>query len=217
MNRIATLAFVSLLAGPIGSAQAALVISFQDATFQPGELGSIDVLISSNSNDQLGRFSALFEIEYVSGVGVLEFQASRTSADANRQSNSERSQANYVFAGNLDPNGFVSNRTTNTRLLQFDRALSDVAVGDMMLLGRLELQHILPPTVTGDGEYQVRMLQDAFTSFELLDRTVITVAPESFTNFGRVRTTAVPEPSAMVCVSMVALAAGLSRRRTRHA
>lgn len=206
------LAAFPLLILPLSVAKADLIVTFGSSSLSPGGLSTIDVYLSGNGTDQLGRFSAQFEIERISGTGALEFQAS--------QSASERTATNpdYVFLNKLDT-GFVAFRDpiNRSRLTQGDRATENVVVGnEPRLLARLELQHIVPLEVNEDAEYRIRLIENpAFTYFRLQDNlSSAAFNNQSYTNFGTISVVAVPEPGTMA-LGMLVLGC-LTRLRNRR-
>ena len=200
-----------------GTARADLIVDIQDARFLAGGTGFVDVLISSSDTNDLGNFSAKFQITPTSGSGILAFQSSFNSTDALRQSNSERTDDNYVFAGTLGT-GFVSHASGNGQTLtQIDRSTQNVTLGNATkLLARLELIHILPTGTDIGGIYEISLVNDASTQFRQFDNMTVPVEARSFasTNFGTITVNAVPEPSSGLLL-LVALGIGMRRRR-RH-
>lgn len=219
MKFLATFQFVPALLLLSSASWADLIVDIQDASFSPGGTGFVDVLISSNSTDDLGRFSAKFQITQTSGGGVLAFQNDfdLNSADADRQTNSERSDGNYVFGGTLGTDAsFVSQQVGNAQtLLQIDRSSADVTLdGGTKLLARLELTHLLPAGTTTGGTYEISLASDPFTRFQLLNGEAVTIAAQSFdsANFGTITVSAVPEPSSGLLL-LSAFGIGMFRRR----
>lgn len=194
----------------MGEAQAGFIIKIQNASLTSGGSGAIDVLISSNATDSLGRFSTQFKIEQISGSGVLEFAAA--------QSDSERTATspNYVFLGKLG-NGYVSapGITDKTTITHGDRGTENVAVVGDLLLARLELQHISP--VATDAQYRVSLVNSTQTFTRLLDGTGQTIDVSSFSNSGIVTITAVPEPtsSMLTLLGLGSIALGKKWRAKR--
>lgn len=82
---------LSVVAGAAVPAQADLIVTVGSANIPSGGTGTVDVYVTSTSNDMLGVTSLQFDISRISGASLLEF--------ANPQSNSFLSQTNYVFAG----------------------------------------------------------------------------------------------------------------------
>jgi len=185
-----------------------IILTYLNTTFNSGGTGSIDVLIGSSGTDTLDFFSARFKIEQISGAGVLVFQAT--------QSSSERLSPDYVFKNNLGL-GFNSIRDISNSLLltQFDRAAVNQPIGvGPFLLARLELEHIAP--VESTGSYRISLVNDSFTAFRLSTSPIV-IDPSSFTNFGTVSITAVPEPSsiALIVVGSTVFAFRQIRRRIK--
>lgn len=227
MKFLSTSILLPVVACFSSSARADLIVDIQDASFSAGGLGFVDVLISSTGSDNLGRFSGKFSIVQKSGGGILEFQQSFTSVSVDRQSESERADGNYAFAGNLGV-GFVSNRLDGQHLLQGDRASANVTIDSTTrLLARLELQHVLPANTNVGGVYEIALVNDAFTRFQLLDNTLVPIAAQSFatsssnaingtsfSNFGTITVSAIPEPSSwFLLLGLVVTIA--SRRRSQ--
>ncbi len=98
--RLTSLAIASafLFCVPISNSRADIVISFADAIVNAGGSASIDVFARSTlpAGDNINIFSTTFEIfSATSGTGVAEFLSSAN------QLNTERAEANYVFANKL--------------------------------------------------------------------------------------------------------------------
>lgn len=219
MRFLATFQFVPALLLLSSASWADLIIDIQDASFSPGGTGFVDVLISSNSTDDLGIFSAKFQITQTSGGGFLAFQNKfeLNSADTDRQKNSERSDGNYVFSGTLGRDAFFQSQPSinGQSLVQFDRSSADVTLDDgTKLLARLELTHGLPAGTTTGGTYEISLVSESSTRFQLLNGDAVTIAAQSFdsANFGTITVSAVPEPSSGLLL-LSAFGIGMFRRR----
>jgi hypothetical protein len=130
--------FTLLLVSP---AKGELRISLDDVTLYPGDLGSIDVFVSSDTGtDVLDAFSFEFEI---SGSG-LEFMTPQTD--------SQLIDPNYIFYANSQALRFPPASTvlgSNTTVVTFDAANSDSIIGVTVpmaerLLVRLDLISLGP-------------------------------------------------------------------------
>ncbi|QDT02964.1 hypothetical protein K227x_13430 [Rubripirellula lacrimiformis] len=226
-NRIlATAALFTLAISNLCSG--ALVVEFEDHAFFPGTIASIDVYIRSDgtSVDNLSSYSAAFEIEQISGTGILEFLPSNFPLPAGEhQSDSERTVAKpnaYVFLNALDTSSaaFLSlrDRGSSQELNQRDKALSDMTIGtDRLLLARLEVKHITTD-VDADAKYRIKLNQSIPTVFRDSANSLAAFnVGDSNANFGTISftTTAVPEPSSILLLSVAAGLVCVRRKKCR--
>lgn len=213
------------------AAQAELVVDILDATMLSSSRTSVDVLVSSNAGAlDITSFELTFGISEQTTGGILQFQGDFDSTDAFRQSDSERTDGNYVLLNNVDLDFFRSRRgATNQRLIQADRtasAATPATIGaGQSLLARLEIEHIAPLPV--DGEFEIFLVEGANTLFlngfvpvdidasSFATRASNMANGTSFDNFGIVTVNAIPEPSSLAVLGLVAAACGLSQRRRR--
>lgn len=126
------------------AAFANFVISFEDTQMNSGESGFIDVYITGQAGDTLGRFGYEFNISGASPQsGDLQFRAIQSGSAQN-----ETSPPPYIFLGDTDPGNFFSGRANGgsnpISLVGSDvlASLNDVSIDGKFLLARLELTHV---------------------------------------------------------------------------
>ncbi len=188
-------------------ADAGIIIGVQSTSITAGGTGSVDVLISSDSNDLLDFAAYEFAITNVGGpVSTLEF----TNA-------TEVGGSPYVFAG--DNLGINVSTLTNSQLIANDATNSGTGVilNSTFLLARLGLNHVLGPGQTaaqaGGEQFQISLLNSGNTLFQ--DNTLpvpTTFAFSSTSGLITVSSAAVPEPSTFAAIAMALGGFGLHRR-----
>lgn len=200
----------------VNVAHADLIIEFDNVRMDAGRTGVIDVFVRSRDTDQVAQYNLQFVVEHVRGQGIMEFQPDAF------QSDSETRESNYLFAGESLAFRAIRDANERNRITQSDFALENVTVGaslaDRRLVGRLELNHI----VTGDAlatfpgaEYRVSLFRSNAQTFfadNLLERVAIDNV--SYSNFGTISISPVPEPSGLFLVATFGVVL-LVRRRSR--
>lgn len=189
--------------GNFSRAKGDLIISVEAKTFAPQSNDSFNVYIESNVNQNLWFASYMFEIAPQAGnTASLFFRNSFDITDlvnTTRQSNSEQSLANYVFAGDLNMANFRSARQPDP-LKIIGRDLSNSGLGVTLakdqkyLLTQLEVFTQNP----GDGSFRISLVKDpAQTIFQDVNGVDVTISEASFSSVP-FQITAVPEPSSTV-------------------
>ncbi len=193
-------------------------------TIQQGAKGKLDVSIRSASRDAdlLSVYSLDFLITPTSGTNL---------AFSNPQEHSHYSSPDYVFAGT----GFYATSSSFVnpqRLVAGDGAFvldsngnplldpGGMEIPDLVLLSsefdRLIVSLDFDATGVSPGEYRISLLNEGNTMFlddSFLDE--LPIASASFSNFGIVTVTAVPEPGSILLASLGGLALiGYRKRRT---
>ncbi|MEZ6133642.1 MAG: PEP-CTERM sorting domain-containing protein [Pirellulaceae bacterium] len=225
MNRLIFF-LLAVLAACSSSAQADLLIEFDNAQFGPNSLGSVDVFVTGP--DTIRQYNTTFLLTPVSGQGILEFRSSFDVNDAgnsDRQSNSEVTDGSYVFFGSSRSFNSSVNENDKLQLVQSDISTAAAPPTTRRLLARLELRHVLPvaeiPSFTG-AEYRIGLVQNIDQT--LIDQTFFRTtsgakfapAAASFNNFGTINISslsAVPEPSSAVLLLCASSVACVWRRR----
>ncbi len=183
-------------------ADAAIMVSVQNATITANGSGFVDVLISSTPDVQLGLTNFEFEItDPLNGTGSLEFIPS-----------TDFSPPNYVF-GAATGNYFQSVTNSGVNITGgdiFGSGETNVPLtAASMTLVRLNVQHSTSTPLAAVGStFHVRLVNSLLTDFLSVDNngtlgdnsddtlTSLSIAPLSFTNLGTVTISAaaVPEP-----------------------
>jgi hypothetical protein len=190
---------------------AEIVVTFQpEVTIVQGDTGQLDVFIRSNQaqSDLLSIYSAKFQITPLIGNGLafleppLDSQydssdyifAGTTFDGLSSTVRSTFSAANTIVAGDgtTGPTGFVEVPTDDRLLITLDFDTSQATIG---------------------SQFQISMVDDADTDFLDDGFTSLPVAAASFSNFGTVTISAIPEPSCFAALGFVAAGMTLVRRR----
>lgn len=217
MRAIFSILLFSVLVQPVSTAKADLIISFKDTELSPRGVGSVDVLLRSSNDAALNGFSAKFEILLENSGGFLEFQPT------DQQLDSERTFAgpdySYVFLNKISVDGFFadSKESNKLQLVSGDFATEDVTLlaNTDYLLARLEVSHNAPIDVS-HGVFRIRLVDDPDINFFAdLGGNPHDLNAASFSNFGTLSITAVPEPSCLILSGCATFSLLLVRRGRR--
>ena len=231
--RIITRGLALLLVFAVGNCcRADLIVDIQDVQMQVGTERSVNVYVHNSDGEvNVGAYNLKFNISapQAGTAGTLEFQPTLD------QSNSERSDADYIFSGKTGSN-FASVRQdangNRRQLVQSDDVVgyigfpgSTVLVGTTpKLVATLEIAHIRSDATPSVFEISL----DPSSNFNVFNGgpKTVAIAPQSFatsadnvangthfTNFGIVRVTAVPEPSSSLLLLFTLGASAFRRRR----
>jgi hypothetical protein len=199
------------------AANAALILTIQDATISAGGPGYVNVFIrSSNGTDRLTFASYDFNITGTPGT-TLEFTT---------QDYSEQGFGNYVFAGE---NAGISEFDLNNSRFIADDAQDGSGLGYRLLpgtdllLARLDLQHVIGPGQTAASsvghQFQISLdIANGYTLFQddnLPTPNDLAIDEINSKLVGTVSVTAsaVPEPSSFL---LLAVAGGVFASRKRR-
>ncbi len=215
MRVIFSILLFSVLTQTVSTARADLIISFKDTELSPRGVGSVDVLLRSSSDIALFGFSAKFEISTETSGGVLEFQPTDQQLDSER--NFAGPDYSYIFL-NKNGAGFGADRQADKlQLVSGDFATEDVTLlaNTDYLLARLEVNHNAPIGVS-HGVFRIRLVDDPATNlFADFRGNSHDLNAASFSNFGTLSITAVPEPSCLILSGCATLSLLLVRRGRR--
>jgi hypothetical protein len=216
-RRILALAFSALVAAWAAPAEAAVIVTVNDAVIQPGGTTNLNVYIrSSDGTDLLNEFGFGFRI--TSGARRIEF--------VDPQSDLQLGEPDYIFAGDsaaVDTPfdvGFVSEDTVpNDTYVGNDLTTSgsNVSFAADKLLVVLELTaSAAAPPIMGDT-FTVELLTDSFTYFQSTEGRLEIDATSDLSGTVTVGApvAAVPEPSSLVLFSGLAGLALVRCRRRR--
>jgi hypothetical protein len=192
--------------------QADLLLTFQDTTFNSGELGSVDVFVRSTSatGDDLAQlFNCSFRITQVGqgSPGFLTFQPTASQLKSEQGS----TVPPYIFLGDTSPDNFSAvTQPDATQITSFDFTNSgnNFTIGTSnQLLARLELQHIGAALT---GQFQISLVQDSNLTFftykdQVLDDIFAAIDSNSYSSFGMITITSVPEPSSILILLPISL------------
>ena len=203
-------------------APAAIIVEVQNANVAVNSIGTVDVLVYSDSGDvNIGGFGFAFEIQPAAGnVGLLEFSDPQL---ANETSTMART---YLFDGGVvDSGSFVTAQTYVDGFLFFS------APGDFSILGaaqqlliRLDVRHILPggtdPDLALSDSFEITPVWNDGISdtFDFLDdQGVPLMINHLASSSGTVQITsgsaAVPEPGHLALMFAGVAGAWLRKRR----
>lgn len=226
-----TLIMFAWLFGTFSALRADVILKVQDAQIAAGGFGFVDLVAYSNGTNTLAISNYKLEITPLNVIngGILEFQPSLNDVASPKQTNSQQSQSNYIFAGDTDVNNFSASRQdpNRTQFIGGDAtgSTSDVTLpnstgpNDFYLVARIGLQHITLNPETSAGTFRVSLIEDSNTTF-LADSgaNFVNIAPVSYTPTNAAVITvisAVPEPSTCVLASLAMLGIGVRRWRSR--
>jgi len=215
---IRVLLFVVLISAcNILSSMGGVIVSVQDANISPNGTSYVDVLISSDSSDNLDSFSFRLNIADVgSPAGTLKFDS-----DANQLTVDPSSDTNYVFFGdsggysanNDDPGfTFLGNPTTAIDVLDLTSSNAGVTLDtDTKLLARVALIH----TTASSGASISDSYQVSVSGASYLENDGVTSLSVSSTSSGTITVVqSVPEPSSCFIVAVLT-GFGVTRRSSR--
>lgn len=204
-------------------AEGDVVITVQDAQINAGGSGTVDVYISGQTGDLLGRFG--YELNITGATpqsGDLQFSVIQSGSAQN-----ESGVPPYVFLGDTDPGNFLATRgsggTDPVSLIGTDflATLNDVSINGTFLLARLALDHV--GTLTG-ASHNFTISLNPISLFTVFDQdwdagTNNNYATNQITAISgtvTVNAAAVPEPTGLV---LFAISGGVmlwhSRRQRR--
>jgi len=198
--------------------RAELLMSFQNTTVTSGGQGSVDVFVRSTTGADLAQlFNSTFRITQV-GQGSPGFLTFRPT---DQQLKSEQSSITppYIFLDDTDPGNLNAVTQPNgDQLSSFDFTASgnNFTIGTSnQLLARLELQHIGAALT---GQFQISLVQDSGLTFftykdQALDDISTPIDASSYSSFGTITITAVPEPSCILMILPVSLMWVMVRRK----
>jgi len=223
--------------GLIAPCRADLIVDIGNITIDARSTGSIPVYVYSSDGTEIGvaGFQLGFRITDISSPGspasgILTFLPSfdpLAPSSSVRQTNSEQSRLDYIFAGRSSVGNFAA--TTDTadpgRLTSEDSTLNldpfgftNVPVTGPVLLARLELSQTQSlDTELSRGQYRVELVS---SESRFYDANLDTAFNPAFTlpfstNPGLVTVSNVPEPSGIILV--LAVLACLVNRKHRPA
>ncbi|MEZ6092530.1 MAG: PEP-CTERM sorting domain-containing protein [Pirellulaceae bacterium] len=196
-----------------------LIIDVQNASLNAQGIGFVDVYLTGEVGDTLGAFGYEFNIAGATAQsGDLQFRVVQLDSEQN-----ESGPPPYVFLGDTDPGSFNSVQGGNAVTLVGGDALASldsVPVNGEFLLARLELQHV-GPLVGTSHDFTVSL--NAASPFTFFDRDFdpgtndpgVTDDYGSFTALSgtvTVSSAAVPEPSSLAMLSLIAIGGSLARK-----
>lgn len=169
-----------------------IIVNILDAQISAGETGFVNVMVESDSSENLDLFQYKFRISGVgANVGGLRFLSPQLS--------SEVSAPNYIHSG--DSGGFISVAQNGP---QFDEVLggdftssfAGTELSSERLFAQLDIEHILPTgtpsSAASSDQFSISLIDDGDTFFS--DSAFNTLAFSS-TGDGQVEVVvAVPEP-----------------------
>ncbi len=193
--------------------RSAIIVDIGTQNLNPGGVGFVDIAISSNANDPLQFYSMDLLITPLGGAtSTLEFTAP--------QSEPHLTDLDYIFAGDTFGGGLFSVATTSTNhdtlnaAADFTLSGSDVTVpaAPGALLYRLEVKHVEDPFNLGHVGDQ---FQISVTGFDFEDSSFNTYTPTFNPGTVSVSAAAVPEPSSLSLMGVLATLCGVVWR-CRH-
>jgi hypothetical protein len=207
MNRhvVSSFLWFAVVFLPALPAQAVLNIRILDTTIPQNGTGFLDIVVSGNG-DLLDFYIFNVGIERIGGPSVnsdLQF----TVFQPDPQINDPAVAAYYVFNGVQAPGQFASD-AGGPVYGATDRAIASVSVTTERLLSRIQLQHFAG--VGFDASNDVYSITPGVTFF---DNTPVNPLFEFIPGTVTVEATAVPEPSSIALLSLLAGGSVFYKRR----
>ncbi|QEF99254.1 hypothetical protein Mal15_33160 [Stieleria maiorica] len=189
---------------------AEIVIAFEpQVAINQGETGQLDVFIRSTAaqTDFLGIYSAKFRITPIAGGGLSFLDPPRDA---------HYGDSNYIFAGTTH-DGLSSTVTAPNTIVAGDGTMGPAGVVEVTAENRLLVTLDFDTSQAAVGsQFQISMVDDADTDFLDDGFASLPIAAESFSNFGTVTITAIPEPSGFAALGFAVSGMTLFRRRRRN-
>lgn len=193
----------------VGLAEGGVIIMVQNAQLNAGGSGAVDVYISGQAGDLLGRFGYEFNITGATPQsGDLQFSVIQSGSAQN-----ESGIPSYVFLGDTDPGNFLATRgsggTDPVSLIGADvlATLNDISIDGTFLLARLALDHVGTLTAAShDFTISLNPISP-FTVFDQdwdagTDNNYATNQITAISGTVTVYAAAVPEPSGFVILAI---------------
>jgi hypothetical protein len=201
---------------------AGFVISVQNTQLLAGGTGFVDVYITGEPGDTLGRFGYRFNITGENAQsGELQFRVTQFFSEQNIAT-----PVPYVFLGDTDPSlitSILGDAGTNPQALEGGDALAtldDVEVAGTFLLARLEIQHSGPFSLASHNFTISLDLDSPLTLFDAdwdpgTDNNYTAGQITAVSGFVTVNSQAVPEPTSLALVVVAGLGEWGRRIRRR--
>lgn len=221
-----TLLTVAILFAAANNSLGAIIVDVQDATMCAGSSSFIDVFLTGDPGDELGRFGYEFVISGATPQsGDLQFAVVQSNSEQTIGSSLPDHQG-YVFLGDTDIGNWNSNRIDAVTLRGGDllNSLDFVSINGTYLLARLELIHTGSISLASHNFGISLNLNPSVTEFDMdWDAGTNTNYPQSqitaFSGIVTINSAAVPEPGtfAVLAITSVGYIGRKWRRRTRTA
>ena len=210
---------MSILFIAINHAYGGIIIDVQDATITAGTSSFVDVWLTGDLGDELGRFGYGFSISGATRPsGDLQFAVVQSNSEQTIGASPPDNQG-YLFFGDTDPGNWNSTRFDAVTLRGGDalNSLDFVSIEGTFLLARLELLHTGPMSVASHAFTINLNPLSAFTEFDMdfdagtnsnFSAGQITPLPGTIT----VNSAALPEPFTFALLGLIVTRGALRSR-----